>query len=81
MHSSLIGKIEKAKRYAEERDRAYFTQFAATFRGDHNSYEIGYDGGTWLCSCLFFSSHGVCSHIMALQRILEGMVARTAVTP
>ena len=33
MDSGLIGKIEKAKRYAEERDRITFTKFTATFKG------------------------------------------------
>jgi hypothetical protein len=34
MHSSLIGKIEKANRYARERDRITFDQLGVTFRGD-----------------------------------------------
>ncbi len=31
MQSSLIGKVEKAKRYAEEPDRVTLSEFAAEF--------------------------------------------------
>ena len=74
MYSSLIGKIEKAKRYAQERDRVTLTSFKATFRGDHNSYQVSYDSGRWSCGCGFFTSYGTCSHTMALQRMLEGLL-------
>ena len=74
MYSSLIGKIEKARRYAEEQDRVSINQISATFRGDHGSYEISYDREKWCCTCPFFASHGLCSHSMALQRMLEKMI-------
>ncbi len=74
MQSSLIGKIEKAKRYAEEKERVSFVEFRVSFRGDHNNYTLSYKDGKWHCSCRFFSSRGICSHTMALQRILEGML-------
>jgi len=32
----MIGKIDKAKRYAEERERISFKKFEVTFRGDNN---------------------------------------------
>jgi hypothetical protein len=78
MYSSLIGKIQKAKRYAEERERVTLSSLTATFRGDHNSYQISFREGKWLCSCSFFSAHSLCSHTMALQRILEGMIPNDA---
>mgnify|MGYP005839204307 CR=1 FL=1 len=81
LHSSLISKIEKAKRYAEERDRIAFSSFKVTFRGDHNTYQTNFDSGKWLCQCPFFQSHGYCSHIMALQRILDRMVPAGDSTP
>ena len=74
MDSSIIGKIDKAKRYAEEKGRVTITSLKATFKGDHNSHEVGFDSGSWYCECLFFNSRGVCSHTMALQRILEDML-------
>jgi len=74
VQSSLIGKIEKAKRYAQEKDRVSFADFQVNFRGEHNTYTLTYKQGEWHCSCDFFSSWGVCSHIMATQRILVEML-------
>jgi len=75
MDSAMIGKIQKAKRYAQERDRIVFDGFEVTMKGDHGTYTVTYDQGKWQCGCHFFSSHGVCSHTMALERILRGMLA------
>ncbi len=74
MQSSLIGKIEKAKRYAQERERITFSDFTVSFRGEHNTYNISYKEGQWHCSCSFFSKWGLCSHTLALQRILSEML-------
>ena len=74
MDSAMIGKIQKAKRYAQERDRIVFDGFEVTMKGDHGTYTVTYDQGKWQCGCRFFSSHGVCSHTMALERILRGML-------
>ena len=74
MDSSLIGKIAKARRYAEERHRVTISSFKATFQGNHNTHEVAFDSGSWHCRCHFFTSRGVCSHTMALQRILENML-------
>ncbi len=78
MRSSLIGKIEKATRYAQEPDRVTFHDFTATFRGAHDNYALSYKGDGWHCSCHFFSGWGTCSHIMALQRLLEAQLPREA---
>ena len=74
MQSSLIGKIEKAKRYSQEKDRILFTDFKVSFRGDNDSYLLSYGDGKWSCSYNFFSVRGMCSHTMALQRILAEML-------
>ena len=74
MQSSVIGKIEKARRYAAERERVSFTSLSATFKGDHRDHFISYQDGRWTCSCSFFPDHGMCSHTMALRRILETML-------
>ena len=80
MHSSLIGKIEKARRYAEEPDRVSFASFKASFRGEHDSYIVEYDQGHWHCTCGFFAGWGVCSHTMAMQRMLGAMVPKSEAT-
>ena len=80
MQSSLIGKIEKAKRYAQETDRISFSELSVKFRGENNSYIISYKDGEWHCSCDFFSSWGLCSHTMALEKILGNMLPSEALT-
>jgi hypothetical protein len=80
MQSSLIGKIEKAKRYSEEPDRVTFSELSVKFRGEHNEYDTGYKGGRWYCSCHFFATWGLCSHTMALERMLDNMLPKEAQT-
>ena len=79
MQSSVIGKVEKARRYAQEKDRVTFTSFTAGFKGDNDDYLVEYSAENMVCSCPFFAGHGFCSHSMALHRMLEGMLpsART----
>ncbi len=74
MDYGMIGKIEKAKRYAEERDRIHFDKLTVTFDGDNNPHTVVFENGQWHCDCDFFHTRGVCSHTMALERILEGMI-------
>ncbi len=80
MQSSLIGKIEKAKRYAEEKERVTFSQLSVKFRGDNDEYTINYQDGKWYCSCRFFSNWGLCSHTMAMEKILSKMLPEEALT-
>ena len=80
MQSSLIGKIEKAKRYAQETERVTLSEFSVEFRGDNNTYTTGYKNGKWHCSCHFFPSWGRCSHTMALERILSNILPGEALT-
>ena len=74
MDSGMIGKILKAKQYAQERHRIEFAQFAVTLHGENSDHQVTYDHGQWNCECSYFRSHGVCSHTMALERVLEGMI-------
>jgi hypothetical protein len=81
MQSSLIGKIEKAKRYAQETDRITFRELSVKFRGENSEYDVSFRDGKWHCTCSFFSKWGLCSHTMALEKILVTMLppeARTA---
>ena len=78
MHSSLIGKIEKAHRYAQEPERISFSELEVSFQGAHSTYNTGYKDGHWHCSCSFFSKWGLCSHTMALQKLLSPMLPKEA---
>jgi hypothetical protein len=74
VQSSFIGKIEKAKRYAQEPGRATLLDFTINFKGDNNAHKVRYENSKWHCTCSFFSQAGVCSHIMALQKIMAEML-------
>ncbi len=76
MNSSMIGKIEKAHRYAKEPGRVKFQELVATFQGGHDTYTLTLKDGHWVCSCHTFESHvvGTCAHVMAMQTILGEML-------
>jgi hypothetical protein len=78
MDYGMIGKIEKAKRYAEQRDRIHIESLKVTFEGENNPHTVNLAEGIWHCDCDFFQSRGRCSHTMALEMILEGMLPETA---
>jgi hypothetical protein len=73
MDSSMIGKIEKAKRYAQERNRFVFQSFTVSVKGDNNSHKVHYENGAWNCDCEYFITRGRCVHTMSLETILDGM--------
>ncbi len=74
MDYGMIGKIEKAKRYAQEKDRFSVKNMEVIVGGENNPHLVSYKEGKWACDCEFFQSRGRCSHTMALEIILEGMV-------
>jgi hypothetical protein len=78
MHSSLIGKVQKAREYARERHRMQIDRLEVRFRGDNSDHDVSIVDGGWSCNCDFFQDWHVCSHTMALERILDGMVPRLA---
>lgn len=80
MHSSLIGKIEKAHRYARETDRITFQSLALEFRGDNDTHRVSLDADRWHCTCHFFESWGGCVHVMTLQQVLGQMLSTEAQT-
>ncbi len=74
MDYGMIGKIEKAKRYAEERDRIHVESLKVAFEGKNNPHEVSFENGAWQCDCSFFQTRGRCSHTMALEIILKDML-------
>lgn len=80
MDSGLIRKREKAKRYAEQRDRIRVESLTVTFEGDNNPHTVKFENQAWVCDCDFFLTRGQCSHTMALEMILEKMIPETAPT-
>ena len=78
MYSSLIGKIEKANRYAQEKDRITFTDMSVKFRGENDMHTTELKKGQWHCSCDFFVTWGRCCHTMALEKVLGPMLVEEA---
>jgi len=76
MDYGLIGKREKAKRYAEDPKRFRFNQFDLTFHGDNNDHHVSYTDGSFKCDCEFFLTHERCSHSMALEILLKDMLVQ-----
>ena len=74
MDYGMIGKIDKAKRYAEQRDRIRIDSLRVTFEGRNNPHTVYLEDGEWQCDCDFFKTRGRCSHTMALEIILEDMI-------
>jgi hypothetical protein len=77
MDYGLIGKLEKAKRYAEDRTRFRFNKFELTFHGDNNDHKVSYVDGVFQCDCEFFLTHTRCAHTMALEDLLKDMIVET----
>ena len=71
MDSAMINKIQKAKRYAEERERIRVKGLTVTFNGTNNPHTVSFVDSEWQCDCDFFQTRGNCSHTMALEMIFE----------
>ena len=78
MQSSLIGKIQKANLYAREPDRVTFSDFTTTFRGENDTHTVSYQSSEWSCDCHFFEANSICSHVMAIQKLLGSMLPTEA---
>ncbi len=80
MDYGMIGKIEKAKFYAQEPERIHFDTFTVRIEGDSGQeHQVAYDNGQWDCNCSFFQTRGYCTHTMTLERVLGQMIALPAV--
>ena len=78
MHSGMIGKVEKAMRYAHEPDRVTIDKLEATFAGDNGSHQVSLTGEHWHCDCHLFEQAGGCTHTLAIQKMLDPMLSDTA---
>ena len=78
MNSSIIGKIDKARRYALEPERVQLQSLIATFRGGHDDHELTLKHSSWRCNCHFFETHATCAHVIAAQRMLAPMLPEAA---
>jgi len=78
VHSGMIGKVEKAMRYAHEPDRVKLHTFEATFSGDNSSHRVTLTDEHWHCDCHLFEQAGGCVHTLAVQKMLDPMLTEAA---
>ena len=78
MHSSMIGKVEKAMRYAHEPDRVKIGRLELDFQGDNGSHQVSLDADSWHCTCHLFESWDACVHTLAVQKMLGAMLSEKA---
>ena len=75
MNSSLISKVEKSRRYADEPERVRFQAFEVSFEGENGNHTVTMNGTEFVDSSHSFKTTGTSSHIMALQKILARMLS------
>ena len=79
---NIVSDVKKAKRYSEEPERIRILNFQATWSGDNKEHRIEYDNGVWKNeTSSFFNTRGISTHVMAMERILKGMVEPHRVQP
>lgn len=76
MDYGMIGKIEKAKRYAGEPERITFHTLVAQMQGDNDLYSIHLTPEGWDCTCPGYKSYHICPHVMMLEKLLKPMLKR-----
>ena len=74
MQSSIIGKINKAKVYANEPERVSFQEMTVSFKGENDVHTVSLKDDAWSCTCHFFSNWNFCCHTMAMEKLLEKML-------
>ena len=78
---NIVSDVRKAKRYSQELDRIRIARFDCSFEGYNKIHRVTYDEGRWTSTASFFAQRGVCSHTMALEKILKGLVEPARVQP
>ena len=74
MDNGMTRKYEKAKLYAEQRERIMVSKLEVEFDGKNNPHTVRFEGGKWECDCDFFLGRDRCAHTMALEIILDQMI-------
>lgn len=74
MDSGMIGKIQKAKQYAQEKERFHFQALTVNIDGNNNKNTVTFDHGKWSCTCDFFHTRGRCTHTMAVEQLMDPML-------
>jgi hypothetical protein len=79
MHSSMIGKLEKARRYADEPWRVALQSLSVAFKGDNDVHTVSAENGEWHCTCDFHTKNSTCAHVMAVQHMMDRTFSGAAI--
>lgn len=71
---NVVSDVQKAHRYAAEKDRVRVLAFDVSFKGDNDDHIVHFEDSAFHCSCDFFRSRAVCVHTMTLEKLLKGMI-------
>lgn len=77
---NVVSDVEKATRYADEKDRLSIDSFTVSIKGNNSEHTVSYDRGTWQSDSNSFRLRGVSSHTIAMERLLKGMLAAEPAT-
>lgn len=72
--ANSIGKKQKTSRISRDRTTIQFNDFRVEIEGENASHVVIFSNGVFTCDCEFFKSRKRCTHTMALEMILEGML-------
>jgi len=71
---ALQKKREKAQKYATEPERFQLLEIKLRMKSTHDIRQVELISGKWSCTCEFFRERNTCSHIMAVQEILQALL-------
>jgi hypothetical protein len=69
---ALQAEQAKAEKYASAPERFTLFFIEMEVKAEHGNRLVTYsDDGEWTCVCDFFQQHQMCSHVMAVGRVLQ----------
>ena len=74
MNEEFERKKVKSLKYAKELERFNIINFEIEMKSEHDTRYIKYCNNTYECTCDYYHHNGTCSHIMAIQNILNNIV-------
>ena len=69
MDSGMIGKIQKAKRYAQERERFTIETLLISVDGTNNGHHVELKDGKLSCTCDFINHANIAATQWRLKRL------------
>ncbi len=71
MIQTFYKKVCKSFQYSSDQDRFKFEEVSVKLNSEHGNRFVTYKNEIWNCTCDYFLEQNVCSHVMAVGRILN----------